>query len=314
MSDTLQSTRPVVAENRTPPCAFSRVTAGAARSSAAKSPDSQCARHATVRLADAGEIERRCRLVEPIESPAPEHRDVDPFDDRVFCDSRCGPAPPADRQPRLAAAVEEEPRHVERVDDVGRLQLVEPSPDDARASPTSRSSCPRVNSRLASCTAREGVGDAAGATVGPTAGVRADPRQIPTAFTRTRGFGIERLLREERATRSSVVSFAVRQVIGEDRDMSRWAADCAAAASGRRASTASVTAAGRRTPRRSAAADTLVRRSAVGAEHARQQLDHRRQDEHFRQERQRHRQRRAARRTRPSACIPRAGARRSRSC
>ena len=79
------------------------------------------------------EVEGRRVLIELIESSLSENWDVDRFNRRSIAEKE-PPSYERHRHARLAPAFEEEARHVERIDDIGRLQLVEASPDDATES------------------------------------------------------------------------------------------------------------------------------------------------------------------------------------
>jgi hypothetical protein len=116
-----------VSDSRPPPCPLASANGGSRASIAAG---------ASGRIAGPRQrqIERRRRLVQLIEPPAAEIRHVDRLERHVFV----GVKPSADehrRETRLAAALEEKPGHVQRIDDVGGLNLVELSP---RRAPVSR--------------------------------------------------------------------------------------------------------------------------------------------------------------------------------
>ena len=123
--------RPVVALNRAPPCALPQRADGSSRSTGTHRRAADRLAQSTIAVRERrDDVERGGWFVELIEPSAPEDRDVDTLERDVVGEV---PASADQRRPAGAprSALEEEPRDVERIDDVGRLQFVQPAPDDA---------------------------------------------------------------------------------------------------------------------------------------------------------------------------------------
>ena len=111
------------------------------------------------------------RLVQLVEPPRPELRHDHGFERRRRRQEEARPRH-RDRHPRLGAPLEEELRQVQRVHDVGRLQLVQAPPDDAGVAEREGPRARRRTRRRAPAAVRSNRSSATRAGGGPPPGPR----------------------------------------------------------------------------------------------------------------------------------------------